>query len=536
MNQGSFHARSSPPWGAGDPLELRAEGLIVGDEPLDSPTMSFVGPVIVRIREGVIEAITTGAGPGAPGYRRIDLDGCLLAPGFVDAHVHATSTGALLDGLDLRGCTSARQLLDEVGRACRNTPTDLHVGHGWDETSWPDAVPSVRDLNEAAQGARVYLSRIDVHSALVSSALRASVSGLTTLEGFDAEGPLTRQAHGAARRAAFGNHESAQRRRSQRAFRTAAAALGIVAVHEMAGPSISGSADLAELLALGQHEPGPVVRGYWGQLAVDGGISTAAQIGAIGVGGDLFIDGALGSRTACLRDPYESSGDDDTGSDRGALYIAAEDVAEHVVAATLAGVQAGFHVIGDAAADALCEGMARAERRLGLDALRARQHRVEHIEMLDERQRLLLARWHVSASVQPMFDALWGGDDGMYADRLGRRRAGTLNPFAAMESAGIRLAFGSDSPVTHLGPWSAVAAAMGHHQPTQRLGARSAFAAHTRHGWAAAGEDAGRVAVGQPAHLAVWRSDATTLDDLIVDAPTCVMTIVHGTIAHQAMP
>ena len=48
----------------------------------------------------------------------------------------------------------------------------------------------------------------------------------------------------------------------------------------------------------------------------------------------------------------------------------------------------------------------------------------------------LFARLGVVASVQPMFDGLWGGPDGMYAERLGERWEG-MNPFAALAEAGV---------------------------------------------------------------------------------------------------
>ena len=83
------------------------------------------------------------------------------------------------------------------------------------------------------------------------------------------------------------------------------------------------------------------------------------------------------------------------------------------------------------------------------------------------------------ASVQPAFDALWGGAAGMYAARLGRERVPGTNPFAAMASAGVRLALGSDSPVTPFDPWAAVRAAVEHHEPGHRLDVATALAAHT---------------------------------------------------------
>ena len=105
-----------------------------------------------------------------------------------------------------------------------------------------------------------------------------------------------------------------------------AAALGIASVHECAGPAISGVEDLTALLELAAEAPGPLVTAYWGELATDGGIERALSLGALGAAGDLFVDGALGSHTACLTAAYA---DADT---RGASYVDLEAITDHVVA------------------------------------------------------------------------------------------------------------------------------------------------------------------------------------------------------------
>ena len=43
--------------------------------------------------------------------------------------------------------------------------------------------------------------------------------------------------------------------------------------------------------------------------------------------------------------------------------------------------------------------------------------------MVSAEQAARLGSWGVLASVQPNFDAAWGGDGGMYAQRLGADRA-----------------------------------------------------------------------------------------------------------------
>jgi hypothetical protein len=120
----------------------------------------------------------------------------------------------------------------------------------------------------------------------------------------------------------------------------------------------------------------------------------------------------------------------------------------------------------------------------------------------------------------------------MYEQRLGAARSRDMNRFADLETAGVLTAFGSDSPVTDLGPWQAVHAAVHHHQPGQRLSARAAFAAHSVAGWRALGDEhSGNLAPGAPAHYAVWDFQA----DLAGAAPLprALRTVVAGTVVHD---
>lgn len=441
----------------------------------------------------------------------VDLAGALVTPGFVDAHVHTTSTGLMITGLDLCGVRSRSELLDRVRAAASGQQGGVLVGHGWDETVWDDqAVPTLMELDRAAHGAAVYLSRVDVHSALVSSAMLHLAPVTQQLDGFDGTAHVSRAAHHAARETALAGIGPTRRLDAQRAARHRAASLGIVALHEMAGPVISSEEDLRSLQDLAEVEPGPLISAYWGELVDDGGVEHARSLGAVGAGGDLFIDGSIGSHTAGLACGYH-----DLPESTGAVYLTREQVERHVLACMGAGMQAGFHVIGDGAAKTIVEALVAVSVQVGADRMRMAMHRLEHAEMLDDGQLDTLSDLGVTLSMQPMFDALWGAPGGMYEMRLGASRARGLNRFASAGARGILLAFGSDAPVTGLGPWAAMRAAMFHHQPEERITARAAFAAHTRAGWRAVGaHDAGVLAPGAPAHYVIWQAP-----ELVVQTP-----------------
>ncbi|WP_019813220.1 amidohydrolase family protein, partial [Saccharomonospora saliphila] len=132
-----------------------------------------------------------------PDAETIDLDGAFVAPAFVDAHVHATATGLHLTGVDLSAVSGAGDLLAAVADAARaTTPGDVLLAHGWDESTWHNPrLPSRAELDDAVGDVPVYLSRVDVHSALVSTALVTLAPDARAQRGYHDDGPVTRTAH-----------------------------------------------------------------------------------------------------------------------------------------------------------------------------------------------------------------------------------------------------------------------------------------------------------------------------------------------------
>ena len=473
---------------------------------IHSPTHPDATAMVVR--DGVVAFLGSDdvARAQFPDARPIDLDGAFVAPAFVDSHVHITATGLLRTGLDLRPARSKQQFLDLLATHAAQHSDDMIWGHGWDETQWADGeLPATAEIDAVLGRRPAYLVRVDMHSALASTALRELVPGL------GADGPLAADDHHAARTEARARLSAAQRAHARTAALDAFAAAGVAAVHECGGPVIGGRDDWTELLST---EHGVEVTGYWGETVrtAEEARALVADTGAHGLAGDLFADGALGSHTAWLRHPYT-----DAPGCHGNRYLDDDAIEAHLSACTEAQVPAGFHVIGDAAVGAVVDALDRVVARHGIPAVARCGHRLEHVEMVDAEQAAKLGSWGVIASMQPNFDALWGGRTGMYAQRLGADRAERLNPLALLASHGVPLAFGSDSPVTDLDPWATVRAAANHRTPGSAISARAAFSAATRGAWRAAGVRdgiTGTLAPGAPASYAVW--DAA---DLEVSAP-----------------
>ena len=230
----------------------------------------------MAVRDGMVvwlgdDAVGQGQFPDA---EIVDLDGAFVAPAFVDCHVHLTATGLQLTGLDLATATSRDHCLKLIADHVAAKPGEPVWGHGWDDTAWAAGQALTTADIDAVIGRRpAYLSRIDVHSAIASTALRDMVAGLPTVAGFDPQLPLSAQAHHLVRAEARRLLTVGQRADACRAALDAAAAVGIVAVHECAGPEIGGAEDFSELRA---QDHGVEVVGYWGEA-----VSSASQARAL---------------------------------------------------------------------------------------------------------------------------------------------------------------------------------------------------------------------------------------------------------------
>ena len=473
----------------------------------------------------------------ASGQPEVDLQGRLVTPTFVDAHVHLIQTGQAMTGLALHDATSREDAVARLAAYARRHP-DAHVivGHGWDERRWPEPVPPTRtELDRAAGGVAVYLARVDVHSAVVSSTLLDQLPDVSSAVGYRADGLLTREAHHVCRGSLDRLFTDQERRSAARTALCAAAAQGVASVHELGGPHLGPKEDLQRVQEVAS-ELGMGVTAYWGELATEPAIEWARGAGVAGLAGDLCVDGAIGSRTASLCAPYA---DADT---RGARYLSEQQINDHVIACTQAGLQAGFHCIGDDAVAAAVSGLRRAAETLGRPRIRAARHRLEHVEMISDSDIVTLAQLGVVASVQPAFDAAWGRPGELYEQRLGPERAGGMNRFGTMAGCAVPLAFGTDAPVTPLAGWATVRAAARHWRSEERLSAADAFDAATRGAnWAAFIDNAGTLAVGALANLAVWDLTAGALEEPgglpgldDVPLPTCAATISAGRFIYQS--
>lgn len=423
----------------------------------------------------------------------IDLRGNWLAPSFVEGHIHLLDTSL--------GSLNALSAVETVGEfrlrlASATSQSQVLIASGWDADNWLQS-PTWDDLPEHLPS---YVARVDLHTAVINRRLLQLDPGMVELDGWLGEGLVQRAAHHRARELAIGLLTVGEQIELSLVALRALAAIGITLAHEMAGPVVSSFSATEALMAAIATEPAlPEVALWWGEL---NGFEPAQQLGAVGCGGDLHVDGSLGSRTAWLHEPYADA------DSCGHQYLDEAQLTRHLRTALELGVPTSFHVIGDAAIDLVLDAISAADGGSG-EFARSGHHQLEHALMADATAIERFAQFGLAASVQPSFITHWGGISGMYRQRLGERESKLL-PLAGLAQAGVPLVFGSDAPVTDSNPWQQLRAATDH-----GLTARAAFAAATRSGYRSLHRPmAGVIEVGSPANLALWQvsefADATS--------------------------
>ena len=454
-----------------------------------------------------------------------DMAGQVILPGLTDAHIHLEMYALSLQRVDCETGTLQECLKRVADRARQTPPGEWVLGHGWNQNNWPEGFGKAAQLDAIAPQNPVYLTAKSYHAGWASS-LALKQAGVGTAAPDPLNGRLGRDAHGTLDGILF---ESAMalvekvvpepsQEQVQGAIHLAQQTLwkmGVTGVHDFDGRSC--------FMALQSLRRGGELR-----LRVLKGIPLPDLPYAVGLGlrsgfGDdllriggvkAFMDGALGPQTAAMIQPFEGGSE----TDRGMLFLDAEQLFEHGRQAAQNGLPLAVHAIGDRANhEALLafEHLRQYERENGLDGSQLR-HRIEHLQLLHPDDAGMLAELGVTASMQPIHAT----SDMLMADRYWGQRANYSYAWKLQLDNGANLAFGSDAPVEAPNPFWGLHAAVTRRRPdgspgesgwtpAQKIGLQEALAAYTRGPAYAAGmEDRlGMLKEGYLADLIVLEQD-----------------------------
>jgi predicted amidohydrolase YtcJ len=489
-----------------------------------------VGEVLVRGRR----IVEVSAAVDRTGAAVVDLAGGLLAPGFVDAHVHAVQGGLERIRCDLSDVTTRDEYLERVRNYAAAHP-DLPwiLGGGWSMPAFPGGTPTAAELDTAVADRPVFLPNRDHHGAWVNTrALQLAGIGAATAD--PAHGRIERDRHGkptgtlheAAMDLVSGLIPATTEVEMYAALMAAQRYLHSVGVTawqdaivgnyggiDDPGPTYLRAAQRGELSA-------SVSGALWWDRDTDGrqAESLVERRAALSSGRfrvatvKIMQDGVAENFTAAMTDPYLDRCGHTTGN-RGHSFVAPAVLRDCVRLLDEHGFQLHFHAIGDRAV------------REALDALegtrREHRHHIAHVQVVDPDDVPRFAAHGIAANLQ----MLWATMDAQMVELtlpfLGAERSRWQYPFAALERAGARLVAGSDWPVSSPDPLLAMHVGVNRVGfgestppllPDQALSLESAFAAYTSgSAWITHRDDAGVVRAGAIADLVTLDRDPFAL-------------------------
>lgn len=382
----------------------------------------------------------------------VDLQGKFMYPGFIDAHAHFYRYGLGLQTADLTGSTSWDDILNrlsEFKKGLAPAKGDWIIGRGWDQNDWAvKEFPTNEQLNKLFPDNPVILTRVDGHAAVVNDLAlqQAGITAQTKLTGGDVflvngkpTGVLIDNAIDlvstkipAANEKQIKDALMAAQKNCFAAGLTTIVDCGIDYDDVLQIEKANASGDLKMRLYVMLSD----AKKNYDAIFKRGKIKTdRLNVRSFKVYGD----GALGSRGACLLEPY---------TDKAHHYGFLLSNPEHFdsVAAVLYNNQFQMctHAIGDSGNRTILHIYGKY-----LKETNDLRWRIEHAQVVNENDFALFGKYSIVPSVQPTHatsDMYWA------EERLGRNRVKGAYAFNDLLKQNGWIPLGTDFPVEDIDP------------------------------------------------------------------------------------
>lgn len=487
--------------------------------------------------------------------QRLELGARIAYPGFIEGHGHFASFGKAMSNLDLNKVDSFQDIVTMVAEAsAKAAPGQVIEGRGWHQSKWNktpprevDGFPTHHALSEVSPNNPVVLGHANGHS-LIMNAKAMEMVGITDITETPEGGVIVRDTKGSATGVLHENamdmveplttYTAQSARAATLTAQDVAIASGITGFHDAGIGTFEidaqQSLDAEGLLKIRLYSmvsaSNPVLAEQWiNRPPVVASGDKRLTIRSFKV----VMDGALGSRTAWLHEPYT-----DDPSTAGVQTFDPATLVELFRQSKAHGWQINTHAIGDKANSVVLDAIAEAE--LG-DA--DHRSRIEHSQHLLPEDVQRFADLGVIASVQTVHlssDRPWA------INRLGEDRIKSgAYIWRALIDGGVAVANGTDVPVEPINPFATFYSAItrktlagtpdGGFESAQRMTRQEALASMTLwNAYAAFQEhEVGSIEVGKLADMTVLSQDIMTIDEAVILDTDVAMTMIGGEILYQ---
>ena len=505
--------------------------------PSNKPESSSEQPnYSIGIKEGKIAAIIDHSrGEKLPRAKKtLSLEGQHLYPGFIDAHGHLFGYARTFSTVNLFGASSVQECIERIESFIARHPNKRWIiGNGWDQNDWTvQNFPTAQDLAKFSDKL-IYLNRIDGHAAWVNQAVldTFSISPNTAIDGGQIlNGVLV---DNAASLVTLPKLTNSYWREALLQAQDSLVKYGLTAMTD-AGLTTNQILLLDSLQEESQFN-----------LFVNAMISNNEEdLVFFESNGPIekpllrvksvkaYLDGALGSHGALLRDPYH-----DLPDHHGLPLLSPRQLDDLRVRCVENGWQLCVHAIGDSAHHVLLESFNK------LDTITDLRFRVEHAQIMTPDDSVFYAHPNIIASVQPTHatsDMYWA------EERLGPHRIHHAYSYRRIFNASNeRVAFGTDFPIEHIDPLATFFAATtrqdknqwpdGGFLPDQTVSPTMAiYAMTTGAAYSAFGEETyGSIALGQQANFTILNGNLLSHSPALRKNTHVVKTIVGGEVLYD---
>ncbi|QEC67634.1 amidohydrolase [Panacibacter ginsenosidivorans] len=389
---------------------------------------------------------------------KVDAGGKAVYPGFIDAHAHFISYGQSLFSVDLYDSKSFDEVLERVKKFAAEHPSETWIrGRGWDQNKFPGkSFPTNDSLNKYFPDKPVLLERVDGH-AYVANAKALEIANVhpgQTINGGSFEtfnGRLTgilvdNAGDVIASKIPYPSKEemerwlmAAQKNCFEQGLTTITeCGISYRAVDLLDTLQKEGKLDMRLYIMLSDDKVN------YDKYLSKGPYKTDKLFVK---GFKVYADGALGSRGACLLQPY---------SDRPNWHGFLLNTKSHYdsVAALLANTdfQMCTHAIGDSANREILNVYNKY-----LKGKNDKRWRIEHAQIINQNDFNLFGNASIIPSVQPTHatsDMYWAGE------RLGTERLKGGYALKQLLQQNGWLPLGTDFPVEDISPFKTFLAAV----------------------------------------------------------------------------